>query len=206
MGSRRFFVRIRFASNVRFRRAIGSSFGGFPREFSKSRRTFWSNAIKFSKDGGTVRVRVEREGDVVTLVVSDDGIGIAKDAMGHIFERFNQADCTLTRSHGRLGRGLAIVKHIVDLHGGTIVVASEGPSRGSTFTVTFPAIAEDSTRMPVARAAPTDLHGVRVLVVEDDPDGRALMRFALERSGARVTDVESAAHAFEALNGSGDSF
>ncbi len=160
-----------------------------------------ANAIKFSKASAAVRVRVERGGGGITLVVADDGSGIAKDALAHVFERFHQADSSLTRSQGGLGIGLAIVKHIVDLHGGTIAVASEGPNRGSTFTVTLPAVAEASVRPTASKAAPMDLHGVRVLIVEDDPDARALMRFALERSGARVTDVESAADAFDALHG-----
>jgi signal transduction histidine kinase len=159
-----------------------------------------SNAIKFSTDGSRVGLRVSRDNGTVTLAVTDTGIGIPQEFLPFLFQPFHQADGTLARSRNGLGIGLAIVKHLVDLHGGKITAKSDGPNRGSTFTVTFPAIDERSNRADVAtRMVSPDLDGFRVLLVEDDPDARALMRFTLERSGANVTDVDSAAQAFDAL-------
>src|SRR6185312_9783305 len=97
-----------------------------------------SNAIKFTRAGGTVRVRLRRDGGDVVLAVSDDGQGIEADFLPFVFDRFRQADSTSTRTHGGLGLGLAIVRHLVELHGGTVGVDSEGLGRGATFTVRLP--------------------------------------------------------------------
>ena len=110
-----------------------------------------SNAIKFTPAGGTVTVRVEQGDSSVNLVVRDDGAGIAPDFLPHVFERFRQADASTTRAYGGLGLGLSIVRHLVELHGGTVRAESEGPGRGATFTVALPLIAE-APAPPPARA------------------------------------------------------
>ncbi len=146
-------------------------------------------------------MRLHREGDRVSLTVRDTGVGIAPDFLPKVFERFSQADASLARSRGGLGVGLAIVKHIVELHGGTVEVSSEGRDKGSSFTVTLPAIASArDTPPPLESIRESNLQGLHVLIVEDDDDARMLLRFTLEQSGARVTDVDSAASALAAMD------
>ena len=172
----------------------------------------FSNAVKFTPRGGRVTVRVERvEGSGVQLVVEDTGEGIAPDFVAHVFERFRQADSSNTRSHGGLGLGLAIVRHLVEMHGGTVDVRSAGKGRGSTFTVTLPAL--DPARLPPLAPAPEvpplasalamadspDLTGVRVLVVDDGDDVREVVSAMLGQCGAEVRAVGSAGEALHAL-------
>ncbi|HEY2368743.1 MAG TPA: response regulator [Polyangiaceae bacterium] len=161
-----------------------------------------SNAVKFTPDGGRITTRVRRERDHVVLTVTDTGVGVLGDFLPRVFERFRQADASLARSRGGLGVGLAIVKHIVELHGGTVAAASDGKDHGATFTVRLPAI--DAVRevppLTGGEASPESLNGVLVLLVEDDSDARRLLRFTLEQSGARVIDVESAAGAMTELD------
>jgi signal transduction histidine kinase len=159
-----------------------------------------SNAAKFTPSGGRIVVRLRREGDRVVLTVTDTGVGIPPDFLPQVFERFRQADASLARSRGGLGVGLSIVKHIVELHGGSIEASSEGAGKGATFTVTLPAVEEVRDTVTGKHKRPSDLAGVRVLVIEDDEDARMLLRFTLERSGARVTDADSAASAMAALD------
>jgi signal transduction histidine kinase len=159
-----------------------------------------SNAVKFTPDGGRILTRVKRDGDQVVLTVTDTGEGIGPDFLPKVFERFRQADASLARSRGGLGVGLAIVKHIVELHGGAVSVASEGKDRGTTFSVRLPAIDAARESAPQREPAKENLIGISVLVVEDDADARSLLRFTLEQSGARVTDVESAACAITELD------
>ncbi len=164
-----------------------------------------SNAVKFTPDGGRISTRVRRAGDLVTLTVTDTGVGVLGDFLPKVFERFRQADASLARSRGGLGVGLAIVKHIVELHGGTVAVASDGKNSGATFTVRLPAIEAVREAIPQrehvsgAEVSRESLSGISVLVVEDDSDARSLLRFTLEQSGARVVDVESAAAAMTEL-------
>jgi signal transduction histidine kinase/CheY-like chemotaxis protein len=165
-----------------------------------------SNAIKFTPAGGTVTVRIEQGDSNVSVVVRDDGAGIAPDFLPHVFERFRQADASTTRAHGGLGLGLSIVRHLVELHGGTVRADSEGPGRGSTFTVALPLLADvPAFPAPGARAASTagapDLHGVYVLVVDDEVDGRSFVETALAGHGAEVKGVGSADDAMAALRG-----
>ena len=159
-----------------------------------------SNALKFTPSGGSVLVRVRREGGQVVFTVKDSGVGIPPDFLPNVFERFRQADASLARSHGGLGVGLSIVKHIVDLHGGNVEAKSDGSGKGSTFVVRMPAVDEERELAPQRPGATGNLQGVRVLVIEDDEDARMLLRFTLEQSGARVTDVDSAANALAALD------
>ncbi len=172
-----------------------------------------SNAVKFTSKGGDIFVRAYREGSDVCLQVSDTGEGIRPEVLPHVFEPFRQADASTTRRHGGLGLGLAIVRQLVSAHGGTVDVASDGPGKGSTFTVKLPARAAtpvpshpfrtSATTARLIRAqAPGEearfprLDGLRVLVVDDEDDGRLLVGELLQERGA---DVHLAASATEAL-------
>jgi PAS domain S-box-containing protein len=170
-----------------------------------------SNAIKFTPRGGRIQVRLERVNSHVEIVISDTGIGIPAAFLGHIFERFRQAEGGTTRQHGGLGLGLAIARHIVEMHGGTIHAASEGEGRGATFRVMLPvAIVHHEPYLEPVRVHPRavvhtadppaiDLTGTHVLAVDDDRDGLSLFRDVLQSAGARVTAVNSAAAALERL-------
>jgi signal transduction histidine kinase/CheY-like chemotaxis protein len=166
-----------------------------------------SNAIKFTPPGGRVEIRLAREGDEVTIRVRDTGAGIAEDFVPHLFERFRQADSSSTRVHGGLGLGLALVRHLVEAHGGAVSATSDGPGRGAAFTVRLPVTPARPRRGEVARQAPrgelrplAGLERVRVLVVDDDPDTLEVVRQVLEAAGALVTSVGSAGAALAALS------
>ena len=109
-----------------------------------------SNAVKFTRDGGRVEVRLRPDGDAAVLRVSDDGEGFDPAIAPHLFERFRQADSSSTRTHGGIGAGLALVRHVVEAHGGSVSAHSEGRGKGATFTVRLPAL----RRVPVAANAP----------------------------------------------------
>jgi PAS domain S-box-containing protein len=171
-----------------------------------------ANAIKFTPTGGRVEVSVRRLEDTVRLEVRDDGSGIDPGFLPHVFERFRQADSSPTRAHGGLGIGLAIVRHLVEAHGGSVHAWSAGRNQGSTFTVDLP-LPADAPRLPPRPPAPSgqrpwpstqeavalaDLH---VLVVDDDPDTLDAVRQLLEQAGARVSTASSAAAGFRALCG-----
>jgi len=168
-----------------------------------------SNAVKFSAQGGRVVVRLAGVDEQVVIAVQDEGEGIAPEFLPHVFERFWQADATRTRAHGGLGLGLAIVRELVHLHGGSVEAASEGKGRGTTLTVRLPLVCEGSDAEGIfpprpalsgERFHPTPtLKGVQVLVVDDDPDARESIAVALEQSGACVHAVGSAAEAVESL-------
>jgi len=167
-----------------------------------------TNAVKFTPKGGAVTIELQRadEPAELVLVVRDTGMGIAPEFLPHIFERFRQAG-TGARRAGGLGLGLSIVRHIVEMHGGTVQAESPGEGQGSVFTVRLPIMeaAEEAQRVPpVSRGeegleqAPR-LDGVRVLVVEDEPDARHLLAAVLQKRGARVFMASSAAEAIELL-------
>ncbi|HEY8204087.1 MAG TPA: MASE1 domain-containing protein [Pyrinomonadaceae bacterium] len=164
-----------------------------------------SNAVKFTPKGGSVYVEFRREGAFAEIVVRDTGIGIAPDFLPHAFERFRQAESTATRAHKGMGLGLAIVRHLVELHGGTVSAASDGENRGSTFTVHLP-LATVRRIMPAATRARESngadanaLLGLRILLVEDEPDARELISMVLQGSGANVEAVDSATGALQRL-------
>jgi PAS domain S-box-containing protein len=162
-----------------------------------------SNAVKFTPPGGRVAIRGVATPRTVVVSVSDTGRGIAGDILPHVFEPFRQAEGPHSRVHTGLGLGLAIVRHLVELHGGTVSVTSEGPERGSTFAVTLPADIEASAQTfepadgPDLRGA--DLRGLRVLVVEDESDTRDILDVLLRESGADVQAVPDAEAAMEAM-------
>ncbi|HMG33317.1 MAG TPA: response regulator [Blastocatellia bacterium] len=167
---------------------------------SRIQQVVWnllSNAIKFTPNGGSVEVRLERVGPEAIITVTDTGEGIREDFLPYVFDRFRQGDSTFTRRHGGLGLGLAIVRHIVELHGGSVSARSEGKGRGALFNVSLP-LSHITERVPVhttvrAFCDPAWLDGVHVLIVDDDADARDLLRAALETRGANVTALPSVA-------------
>jgi len=169
-----------------------------------------SNAVKFTPKEGQIQLRLERVNSSVEIIVSDTGAGIAAEFLPYIFERFRQADSATTRQHGGLGLGLAIVRDLVQLHGGTVYASSDGPGSGATFRVRLPLRivhdeAMDEKRVHPRHESPTVLHalpdlsGTRVLAVDDEPDALRLLQEILETAGAHVTTVRSAAAALEKI-------
>jgi CheY-like chemotaxis protein len=152
-----------------------------------------SNAIKFTPNGGHVEVRVVAEADQVRLTVSDTGIGFPPAVAAHLFERFRQGDASSTREHGGLGLGLGIVRHVVELHGGSVSASSGGDNAGSAFEVRLPIrLIEASGVVPKPQPAPApSLRGVSVLVVDGDPQQLAFLRDTLEPQGAVVATAST---------------
>jgi signal transduction histidine kinase len=193
------------AKHISIVRETGDSGTSVSCDQARMQQVIWnllSNAIKFTPEHGTVRLSEGRDDGNVVLTVSDSGIGIEPEFLPHVFDRFRQQDPATTRRHGGLGLGLSIVRHIVDMHGGTIEVASEGAGRGAAFTVTIPAAAGAETARPPERepdGVETSLDGIRVLVVDNEADARGLVSAILESRGAEVTAVESAAEALQTI-------
>jgi CheY-like chemotaxis protein len=168
-----------------------------------------ANAVKFTPEYGHIWVAARKRGEELEITVRDDGEGIAPEFLSQIFTRFRQADSTSARRHGGLGLGLAIVRQLVELHGGTVRASSRGVGFGSTFTVTLPAHASavapdiDSSgtwrRLDPDRMLATRIDGLRVLAVEDQVDMLDSLRQMLEDHGATVTPVASGAAAFALL-------
>lgn len=158
-----------------------------------------SNAVKFANNGH-VTVAVTQEGNVFALTVTDDGQGIPVEFLPHVFDRFRQADSSVTRQHGGLGIGLAVVKELVDLHGGRLTAHSEGRGKGATFTVQFPCVAGDLPDDQVQDRLPS-LDGVSVLAVDDNPDSLEVLEAVLIEAGARVRIATSGAQALELWQG-----
>ncbi|HSV06043.1 MAG TPA: response regulator [Candidatus Binatus sp.] len=168
-----------------------------------------SNAVKFSAQGGRVVVRLAGLDEQIVIAVRDEGEGIAPEVLPHVFERFWQADVARTREHGGLGLGLAIVRDLVQLHGGSVEAASAGKGLGATFTVRLPLVCDGSDAEGIFPLRPSPsgerfhpaptLTGVQVLVVDDDLDAREAIALTLEECGARVHAVGSAAEAMESL-------
>jgi PAS domain S-box-containing protein len=186
----------------------GSVFG----DPARLQQVIWnllSNAVKFTSRDGFVYVALRRFESSAELEIRDTGRGIDPEFLPHVFERFRQAESPVTRSHRGLGLGLAIVRHLTEMHGGTVTAESPGEGQGATFTVRIP-LAGDQSEADAAleyqqseREETTTtrqpLEGVRVLVVEDEPDARELLALTLECSGARVEAVESAQEALDNL-------
>ena len=154
-----------------------------------------SNAIKFTPDGGRVSVSLTRAGSEAVLEVSDTGRGIAPEFLPYVFERYTQADSTTTRQQAGLGLGLAIVRHLVELHGGRVEVSSDGIDRGTTFTVKLPVrvIRDGSLKTeedPPGEELP-ELSGIRILLVDDESEARDLVSLVLTEYGATVEAVDS---------------
>jgi CheY-like chemotaxis protein len=169
---------------------------------------FWnllSNAIKFTPSGGKVEVRLEKVDTYAQIQVKDTGKGISPEFLPHVFEYFLQEDSTTTRKFGGLGLGLAIVRHLTELHGGTVFAESPGEDLGATFTVRLPLLVGNreegvESREKSVRLEEGTLLGLHILVVDDEADMRELVREILTQSGAEVKVVTSAEEALLALN------
>ena len=168
-----------------------------------------SNSIKFTPSGGRVDVRVRQSGRGVEIEVADTGAGIDAEFLPHVFDRFSQADDATSRAYAGLGLGLAIVRHLVELHGGRVDAASRGKDQGATFTVWLPSSAgtaanvDEQTEPTVAAMRSVDdvlpLEGVRVLLVDDEADARELFTSILEQQKVEVTAVSSVEEALDLL-------
>lgn len=162
-----------------------------------------NNAIKFTPAGGTIDVDVRLDGTHIRIACRDTGVGIAPEFLPHVFDRFRQADQTTTRAYGGLGLGLSIVKRLVELHGGTVDVSSEGLGLGSVFSVRLPRdMSTRSVAVGTAAAAhvtAVSLAGCRILVVDDDASSREVVAAALERSGAIVSTAASVREGWDVL-------
>lgn len=160
-----------------------------------------SNAVKFTPPSGRIEVSIEELATAVQITVADNGAGIDSAFLPHVFERFRQGDSSTTRMQSGLGLGLAIVRHLMDLHGGSVTVASEGPGQGSIFVVTLPTRPARTVPppqvVPVPRAA--DLAGIRILAVDDDADSRELILLTVRAAEGEVMAVSSAASALDAI-------
>jgi PAS domain S-box-containing protein len=202
------------AKNIRIEKHYEPDAGMIAGDPARLQQVIWnllSNAIKFTPRDGLVRIDLRRAGGSVEIAVSDSGPGIAPEFITHVFERFRQGDASTTRQHGGLGLGLSIVKHLIEQHGGTVRVASEGEQRGACFTVELPAASPQlmAARPDRARYNPPspltpdivlrDLSRVKVLVVDDEPDARDLIKRILSDCNASVITAASARAALAAF-------
>jgi signal transduction histidine kinase/ActR/RegA family two-component response regulator len=163
-----------------------------------------SNAVKFTPHGGEISVCVDQDKSNARVTVKDSGQGIDSEFLPRVFDRFRQADSSTTRSFGGLGLGLAIVRHLVELHGGTVSAQSDGAGKGATFTVTFPLMAdrtEPVTHAPEIILSDTySLDGLKVLLVDDEPEARQIISTVITRTGAEVRVCQSAHEALAKLS------
>jgi PAS domain S-box-containing protein len=202
------------AKEIRIQKVMDTGVVSVAGDPARLQQVVWnllSNAIKFTPKGGRVQVRLERVNSHVEITVSDTGVGIKPEFLEHAFERFRQADQTTTRDHGGLGLGLAIVRHLVELHGGTAVAESPGEGQGATFIVKLPIVPvyqkENLAERvhPAARdtlptyECPDRLDGLKVLVVDDEPDTRELLKVGIGQCGAEVKTASSVQEALEAI-------
>ncbi len=197
------------AKNIQIEAEIVTDAAPFTGDAARLQQIVWNlltNAVKFTPNGGSVRVRLSRAADRIDLSVADTGEGIAPDFLPSMFEPFRQADGSITRRHGGLGLGLSIARQLVEAHGGTIHAHSDGRGRGSTFVVSLPAgramfepvRTEPATVLP-SPPSKLSLDGARVLVVDDDDAGRDVVTMHLEARAARVVGAASAAEALQIL-------
>jgi signal transduction histidine kinase/CheY-like chemotaxis protein len=199
------------AKGIKIDARLHSSLAMVSGDANRLQQVIWnllSNAVKFTNSGGRVSVKLSQIGSTVEITVSDTGQGISREFIPYVFDRFRQADSTTTRHHGGLGLGLAIARHLVEIHGGTIKAESAGEGRGATFTIRLPVIEAavkpatpfvDNRETGVPLVAPQLLSGVNVLLVDDDSDTLKLMTTALTRRHATVTAVSSAGEAIKAI-------
>lgn len=201
------------AKGIRLQTLLDPAGGPISGDADRLQQIVWNlltNAVKFTPRGGRIQVKVQRINSHVEIVVSDSGVGISKEFLPYVFDRFRQADASTTRIHGGLGLGLSIVRQLVDLHGGSVSVHSEGEGKGATFTITLPFVGVVSNQEGES-VHPTQgdesasfeglpsLQGLKVLVVDDEPDTRELIREVLKECGSEVITSQSAAEALVAL-------
>jgi PAS domain S-box-containing protein len=200
--------------DVRIQKVMDTGVASVATDPARMQQVLWnllSNAIKFTPKGGRVQVRLERINSHIEIAVSDTGAGISPEFLPFVFERFRQADQQTTRQHGGLGLGLAIVRHLVELHGGTVHAESEGLGQGATFVVKLPIVPVYQKHNPDERVHPAArntlpsyhcaerLDGLKVLVVDDEVDTRELLRVGINQCGAKVQTAGSAQEALEAI-------
>ncbi|MEH2051508.1 hybrid sensor histidine kinase/response regulator [Nostoc sp.] len=192
-------------ANTTFEPDVGQIMG----DSTRLQQVVWnllSNAIKFTPRGGKVEVRLEEADGYAQIIVSDTGKGISADFLPYVFDYFRQADSTSTRNFGGLGLGLAIVRNIIEMHGGIVQADSQGEGKGAIFTVSLPLLPDGIPKLTDERNDPIllvpnslPLSGIRVLVVDDDTDSRDFVAFVLEQDGAFVIAVSSADEALQTL-------
>src|SRR5688572_19347344 len=201
------------AKSVRVQTMIDPSAGPVSGDPGRLQQVVWnlvSNAVKFTPKNGRVQVRLERVNSHVEIVVSDTGVGISPDFLPYVFERFRQAEAGTTRKTGGLGLGLAIVRHIVEMHGGTVEASSAGENQGATFRVRLPLMIVHPEAVEPRREHPRTerrealtnlggLQGIRVVAIDDEEDALTLLRVVLEAAGAEVTTFSSPGTALEHL-------
>lgn len=208
------------AKNIRLQVLLDPSATPISGDPDRLQQVVWnllSNAVKFTPKGGRVQIRLERVNSHVEITVSDTGKGIKDEFLPHVFDRFRQSDGSMTRRHGGLGLGLAIVRQIVELHGGTVEVMSDGEDKGATFIISLPLLpvrkevassamtprvhptAQSGTKTETGLDCLPEFDGLRVLVVDDEADSRDLLYLILNSCGAEVTTANSAAEAFATI-------
>ena len=198
------------AKGIQLRATIDEATGLIVADPDRIQQIVWnllSNAIKFTPNDGTIELAATRNGNDIEIVVRDTGIGIHPEFVPYVFERFRQADVGSRRQYGGLGLGLAIVRHLVELHGGNVRAESPGEGLGTTFRIVLPARAVQRDAAPAGPALPEPkrsvergrLDGVRLLVVDDEADARDLFRSILQKAGAEVDVAESAAAALDIM-------
>ncbi|MBW4595346.1 MAG: PAS domain S-box protein [Brasilonema angustatum HA4187-MV1] len=196
------------AKSIRVETVFEKEVGQILGDSARLQQIIWnllSNAVKFTPSGGSVEIQLNSMGSQAQIQVKDTGKGITPDFLPHVFEYFRQADSTTTRTFGGLGLGLAIVRHLVELHGGTVHADSPGVGQGATFTVRLPVLNdqgfghldESTSSFLIGNSSSLPLADLRVLLVDDDTDTRDLITFILEQSGALVTSATSAIEALE---------
>ena len=202
------------AKNVRLHMLVDPRVGPVSGDADRLQQVVWNllnNAVKFTSKDGRVQIRLERVNSHVEIIVSDTGVGIRPDFLPHVFERFRQADAGITRKAGGLGLGLSIVRHIVEMHGGSVQASSDGEGHGATFRVRLPLMIVHSERVTEVREHPRtdrrmpltglgDLRGIRVLAIDDEEDALTLLRVVLETAGADVTTLQSSVNALERID------
>jgi signal transduction histidine kinase len=193
------------AKAIRIETRFDPTLGPLSGDAARLQQVVWnllSNAVKFTPKGGRVEVRTGVVGSKAQVEVADNGRGIEPAFLPHLFERFRQADSSTTRAEGGLGLGLAIVRQLIELHGGTVTAGSAGLGHGATFTLhlPLPAVRLQSARLPAEAATPETLAGMRIVVVDDEVDSRQATAAVLEEWGAQVTAVGSAREGLEAID------
>ncbi|NHC36791.1 PAS domain S-box protein [Scytonema millei] len=191
------------AKSLQIETTIPPNMGTVMGDAGRLQQVVWnllSNAVKFTPHNGQIAVALTQTGTHAQIQVIDTGIGINPNFLPYVFEHFRQEDGATTRKFGGLGLGLAIARQIVEMHGGTITVESQGEGQGATFTVLIP-LALQSSELPIEVSSDLtgDLSGIDILVVDDEPDSREFVAFVLEQAGAIVTSVASGIEALQAI-------
>src|SRR5687768_3496678 len=194
------------AKGIRLDYLAAPGLGAISADSGRLHQIIWnllSNAVKFTPQGGEIKIRIEQEKAHAKVTVQDTGQGIDSEFLPRVFDRFRQADSSTTRSFGGLGLGLAIVRHLVELHGGTVSAESEGAGKGATFTATFPLLTERAAAVAQGvefhAADSRSLDGLRVLLVDDEPEAREIISTVIGRTGAEVKACISASDALSKL-------